>query len=68
MIVDAGADLNVYLETGEDGEKKGGWCAPATSAESCDDSGTAPAPDGTGCRVPAVVVPESTDLNRFVGK
>lgn len=31
MIVDTGADLNVYLETGEDGKKKDGCCAPETA-------------------------------------
>ncbi|KAK3298716.1 S-adenosyl-L-methionine-dependent methyltransferase [Chaetomium fimeti] len=28
MIVDTGADINVYLETGEDGERKDSCCAP----------------------------------------
>ncbi len=61
MIVDTGSDMNVYLETGEDGEKKGGCCAPAAAAD-CDDSGAAPV------AAPAGVLPEKTDLNEFVGK
>jgi hypothetical protein len=67
MIVDTGADLNVYLETGEDGERKGGCCAPAT-AEGCGNAGAAAALSGSGCCVPAGVLPEKTDLNEFVGK
>lgn len=67
MIVDTGADLNVYLETGEDGERKGGCCAPA-AAEGCANSGAAPALAGSGCCVSAGVLPEKTDLNEFVGK
>ncbi len=55
MIVDTGADINVYLDTGEDGEKKGGCCDPAAAGKS-------------GCCVPAGVLPEKTDLNEFVGK
>jgi hypothetical protein len=73
MIVDTKADLNVYLETGEDGEKKGaeGCCAPVTEAgEACGDTGVASdtAATGSGCCVPPGVVPEKTDLNEFVGK
>ena len=67
MIVDTGADINVYLETGEDGEKKGGCCAPAAAGK-CDDSGAAPIAAESGCCVPAGVLPEKTDLNEFVGK
>lgn len=67
MIVDTRADLNVYLETGEDGKKKEGCCAPA-AAGGCDDSGGASPPAGTGCCVLAGVVHEKTDLNEFVGK
>jgi hypothetical protein len=63
--VNTGADLNVYLETGEDGEKKdgekkdgaGGCCAPSQVESGC----CAPA-------VPAGVVPDKTDLNDFVGE
>jgi phage tail sheath protein FI len=73
MIVDTGADLNVYLETGEDGEKKSSCCSPA-SAGGCDDAGVAAAaaaaaaPCGSGCSVPTGVIPEKTNLNEFVGK
>jgi hypothetical protein len=67
MIVDTGADLNIYLETGEDGERKDGCSAPAT-AGACDDSGAAPVPASSGCCVSAGVVPQKTDLNEFVGK
>ncbi|KAH6854756.1 S-adenosyl-L-methionine-dependent methyltransferase [Chaetomium sp. MPI-CAGE-AT-0009] len=66
MIVDTGADINVYLETGEDGEKKGSCCAPA-AARGCDGAGDAPAPAASGSCVAAGVVPEETNLNEFVG-
>ncbi|KAK4141780.1 S-adenosyl-L-methionine-dependent methyltransferase [Dichotomopilus funicola] len=56
VIVDTGADLNVYLETGDDGEAKGSCCAPA-----------APASGGSACCAPAAVVPEKTDINEFAG-
>ena len=59
-IVNTGADLNVYLETGDDGEKKdgaGGCCAPSQAESGC----CAPA-------VPEGVVPDKTDLNDFVGE
>ena len=62
MIVDTGADLNIYSETGEDGERKGGCCAPAASAPA------ASAPAASGCCVPTGAIPEKTDLNEFVGK
>ncbi|KAK4038201.1 S-adenosyl-L-methionine-dependent methyltransferase [Parachaetomium inaequale] len=68
MIVDMKADLNVYLETGEDGERKGaeGCCAPVTlGGDEGPSSGTAAA--ASGCCAPAGVVPENTDLNEFVG-
>jgi hypothetical protein len=69
MIVDTGADLNVYLETGEDGEKKGGCCAPAGApAGGCGASAEA---TGAGCcgSVPKGVVSDSKrDLNEFAGK
>ena len=67
MIVDTGADLNVYLETGEDGKKKGSCCAPAATG-GCDGAGAAPAPPVGGSCAPADLVPEKTDLNEFVGK
>lgn len=57
MIVDTGADLNVYLETGDDGERKGSCCAPA-----------APVSSSGGCCAPAAVVPDMTDLNEFAGE
>lgn len=68
MIVDTGADLNVYLETGGDGERNGSCCAPGTGT-GCDSAGTVPAATtGSGGAVPAGVVPEKTDLNEYVGK
>jgi hypothetical protein len=67
MIVDNGADLNVYLETGQDGEKKESCCAPTTTG-GCDDDRTVPAPSPSGSCAAADSVPEKTDLNEFVGK
>ncbi|KAK4097353.1 NAD(P)-binding protein [Parathielavia hyrcaniae] len=83
MIVDTGADLNVYLETAEDGEKKGGCCdpAPAGSTECCVPKATVagkmdqkkgdccePAPAGSAeCCVPKATVAGKMDLNEFVG-
>ncbi|KAH6628157.1 S-adenosyl-L-methionine-dependent methyltransferase [Chaetomium tenue] len=67
MIVDTGADLNVYLETGEDGERKGSCCTPGTGTGR-DGAGTVPAAStGSGGAVPAGAVPEKTDLNEYVG-
>ncbi|KAL2174602.1 S-adenosyl-L-methionine-dependent methyltransferase [Thermothelomyces heterothallicus CBS 202.75] len=79
-IVDTGADVNVYLETDQDGKRKTAesCCAqaPAAAARACCGAGseTAPAPGtsacavaGSGCSVPAGVVPGKTDLNEFVG-
>ncbi|KAK4237625.1 S-adenosyl-L-methionine-dependent methyltransferase [Achaetomium macrosporum] len=66
MIVDTGADLNVYLQTGEDGEKKSSSCSPA-AAGGCGDAGVAAAPAGDGCSASAGLVPEKMDLNEFVG-
>jgi hypothetical protein len=70
MIVDTGADLNVYLETGQDGERKGSCCAPEAGT-GCGDSAEAtvpPAAADNGCSASAGVVSEKTDLNEFVGQ
>ncbi|AEO63739.1 uncharacterized protein THITE_2132530 [Thermothielavioides terrestris NRRL 8126] len=65
MIVDTGADLNVYWETREDGEKKGKCCAPTGAAAA------AASPAGKCCGAPANVGNGETDLkvdlNEFVG-
>ena len=69
--MDTGADLNVYLETGEDGEK--GGCCPKPLGGNA----SAPATSGSGCCAPAstpagteseAVAAEKTDLDEFVGK
>ncbi|KAL2141916.1 hypothetical protein VTI28DRAFT_1801 [Corynascus sepedonium] len=73
MIVDTEADLNVYLETGEDGERKraDGCCVPAGGDGGCCSSKTqtvpSSAPASSGCSVPVGMVSEKTDLNEFVG-
>ncbi len=81
VIVDTRADLNMYLETDEDGEK-GGYCpkplggnasAPATSGTECCTPVTsrsrycAPVSAPAGTESEAVAV-EKTDLNEFVSK
>lgn len=70
MIVDTGADLNVYLETGQDGERKGGCCAPEAGTGCGDAAGVtvSPAVADSGCCAPGGVVSDKTDLNEFVGK
>ncbi|KAK4135034.1 NAD(P)-binding protein [Trichocladium antarcticum] len=71
VIVNTGADLNVYLETGEDGERKDGatgCCGPPQTGGCAPPAPAAPA--SSGCCAPAVpagVVDEKTDLNEFVG-
>lgn len=60
LIVDTGADLNVYLETGDDGNKKEGCCAPGAAATAA----TGGSAGSSGCSIPASV---KTDLNEFVG-
>ncbi|KAL2135827.1 hypothetical protein VTI74DRAFT_6756 [Chaetomium olivicolor] len=83
MVVDTGADLNVYLITGEDRERKELCCAPpaaptagASVASGCYDptAAAAPAPVSGGCCPPTSSIPvpsgllsEKTDLNEFVG-
>jgi hypothetical protein len=71
MIVDTGADLNVYLETGQDGERKGGGCCAPEAGAGGGDSVEGPVPAAaadSGCCSLAGVVSEKTDLNEFVGK
>ncbi len=59
VIVNTGADLNVYLETGEDGERKESCCVPSEKATEAPPAGEccAPAKDGSepagGCCAPA---------------
>ncbi|KAL2021679.1 hypothetical protein VTK56DRAFT_6771 [Thermocarpiscus australiensis] len=79
MIVDTGADLNVYLETGPDGKKKGTCCGKTGAAAEdgecppelmagCSKSKSADATaSGNGSCVPGDVAPVKTDLNEFVG-
>jgi hypothetical protein len=71
MIVDTEADLNVYLETGQDGERKGGGCCAPEAGARCGDSVEAPVPPAAGdsaCSASVAVASEKTDLNEFVGK
>jgi len=74
LITDTKSDLNVYLDIGEDGEKKGNCCAPATPQAGDGCIGAMPV---SCCAVPAEKVGESanktgvaaekTDLNEWVG-
>ncbi|KXX81505.1 putative arsenite methyltransferase [Madurella mycetomatis] len=61
MIVDTGADLNVYLETSEDGQRKDGCCAPAaTDPVSTDANSKSCVPAaGDGCCGPDTVAAAS---------
>lgn len=82
MIVDTNADLNVYLDIGEDGQRKdgaqgpGGCCGPASPAAAggCCGGGKASAASSAaqaGGGVPAtsnISEDDKVDLNEFVGK
>ncbi|KAL2255469.1 hypothetical protein VTK26DRAFT_3287 [Humicola hyalothermophila] len=70
MIVDTNADLNVYLDIGEDGERRkdsaggsGGCCAPAAPAPAAESGCCQPAPTRAAERAGD----EKLDLNEFVG-
>lgn len=74
--MDTGADLNVYLTTGDDGEAKGSCCAPPVSPAAAPPAASAgccgPAKTNTalpsGLPAPSSLLSGETDLNEFVGK
>ncbi|KAK3899421.1 S-adenosyl-L-methionine-dependent methyltransferase [Staphylotrichum tortipilum] len=71
LIMDTRADLNVYMETGEDGEKKSSCCAPSEEEEKavCCVPAEKEAPPAEGCCAPArggEKPATKLDLNEYV--
>ncbi|KAK0739002.1 S-adenosyl-L-methionine-dependent methyltransferase [Apiosordaria backusii] len=68
VITDTKADLNVYLETNEDGTKKSGdCCGPAAVVPACCGGDDATAAPSCTSAAPSGNTEEKTDLNEFVG-
>ncbi|KAK3395029.1 S-adenosyl-L-methionine-dependent methyltransferase [Podospora didyma] len=68
IIADTHADLNVYLDTNEDGTNKSDCCAPAAStATSCGDSSNPAASCCGPVSSTAAKTPKTVDLNEWVG-